>query len=141
LTAGNGCATSYFYFSLGGIVLAEIPLGVKILAFLQISVGLLLLFAAAVIASLALNFFSIGLLVPFLPANIVLAALGFVFLGVGGGLWTLQSWAWYVNVFWYGILLLFSLWGLAYNALSQMVNIVVYGLICVYLWIEKDSFK
>lgn len=121
--------------------MTEIPLGVKVLAFLQISVGLLLLFAVAVAASLALNFFSIALFLPFLPTNIVLAALGFVFLGVGGGLWTLQSWAWYVNVFWYGILLLFSLWGLAYNALNQVLNIAVYGLICVYLWTVKDSFK
>ena len=117
------------------------PVGVRILAFLQMLVGSLLLIAAAVIAGLAVNFFSIALLLPFLPANILLVALGLIFLAVGGGLWSLRSWAWYVNLFWYGVLLLASFWGLANNAAGSIINIVAYGLICLYLFTVKDEFK
>jgi len=104
-------------------------------------VGALLPIMAAVIAGLAVNFFSIALLLPFLPANIILAALGLIFLAVGAGLWSLRPWAWWVNLVWYGILFLASVWSLADNALGAIVSVAIYGVICLYLFTVKDEFK
>ena len=97
----------------------ERPLGVTILAILQILGGLMMLVLGA-LATLA------GLLfILFAIVGVAMAILGLLGLVVGFGLWGLKSWAWtwamIVNI----LTIIFGLFNLASNFVSIVISLII----------------
>ncbi|MGY5873884.1 MAG: hypothetical protein RTV72_16675 [Candidatus Thorarchaeota archaeon] len=97
----------------------ERPLGVTILAILQILGGLMMLVLGA-LATLA------GLLfILFAIVGVAMAILGLLGLVVGFGLWGLKSWAWtwamIVNI----LTIIFGLFNLASNFVSIIISLII----------------
>jgi uncharacterized membrane protein HdeD (DUF308 family) len=101
----------------------ERPLGVTILAILQILGGLVMLVVGA-LATLA------GLLfILFAIVGIVMVILGLLGLVVGFGLWGLKSWAW----MWAMIVNILSIIFGLFNLQANFVSIVISLIIIIYL--------
>ncbi len=106
--------------------MAERPLGVAILAILQMLGGLLMILAGSAIIALFPNIFTliIG------GAILILGLIGFI---VGWGLWGLKSWAW--------------MWAMIVNILSIILNIIQqnwFGLVIpviIVLYLNQPNIK
>ncbi|MGY5864056.1 MAG: hypothetical protein RTV41_05595 [Candidatus Thorarchaeota archaeon] len=97
------------------------PLGVTILAVLEIIVGALGLFGAVSILLL-------GALIPFFGGFVMILGVVVLFLSlidliVGWGLWSLKSWAWMVALIVNIINLILN--ALQFNILGAIINIII----------------
>ena len=101
----------------------ERPLGVTILAILQILGGLLMLVAGA-LASLAGIF-----IILFVAVGVAMLILGLLGVVVGFGLWGLKSWAWT----WAMIVNILSIIFGLFNFGANFVSIVISLIIVIYL--------
>ena len=129
---------SNLHVEIGGIKLAEIPmadsgtgygasserpLGVTILAILQILGGLLMLAAGALATITGLLF------ILFAIVGVAMMILGFLGVIVGFGLWGLKSWAW----MWAMIVNILNIIIGLFNLQDNLVSIVIALIIIIYL--------
>ena len=97
----------------------ERPLGVTILALLEIIVGALGLFGAITVITFgSILFGAFGLIL-----GVVVLFLALIDLIVGWGLWTLKSWAWMVALIVNIINLILN--GVQLNLLGAIINLII----------------
>lgn len=121
---------------------AERPLGIAILAVLDIIGGILALFGGITLAALSgevsekaseLSGFTISsdLLV---AVGIFAIVMGIIAVAVGWGFWKGSEWAWTLGVVLYIIGIIFGVGSLAQGSVSSLVSIIIGGLIVYYLF-------
>ncbi len=95
------------------------PLGIKILAILNMLVGLIVMLAAA--APALAGWFLPSWLIAFSAIVFIIGLFNFL---VGYGLWTLKTWAWWIDFFFVLIYIALGLSGSNYILL--ILNVVIF---------------
>ena len=121
--------------------LAERPLGVTIIAILQLIAALFLIFSGAmgILAGLAIPFFGIFL--------IAIGAMALIF-GIIGfilfiGLWRLKGWAWWLAFIINLITIITSIYSFYMSGFTdylQLANIIIPLIIVIYLFFVRKHF-
>jgi hypothetical protein len=116
------------------------PLGITILVILQIIIGVIeVLFGLLLLLGyvLAVSIFGFGMypgfglfLLPWGFFSLIFGLLSFI---LAYGLWTGQGWAWISSVIIAVIGLIFSLVGLILGSYANVISLVLYALILIYL--------
>ncbi|MDG6903291.1 MAG: hypothetical protein JRN56_01060 [Nitrososphaerota archaeon] len=114
------------------------PMGIAILAILEILGGLLILLLGLAVAAVSGTLFSaLGLAIPAgigVAAGGVVVIFGLLGLLVGWGLWTGRGWARILAIILSGLGVLASLVGLALGSIPSLVGLVIDGFILWYMF-------
>ncbi|KZN24485.1 hypothetical protein A4G99_08865 [Haladaptatus sp. R4] len=108
------------------------PLGIKILCFLSVIVGVLSLIGGLGTLLTGGFGFIVGLI-------IIVLAIGQIV--VAWGLWTLQSWAWTLTIIVYGLRIAGDLIQLLLGDFSAIISLVVGLLLLAYIYSKRDYYK
>jgi len=116
------------------------PIGVTVLTILQIIVGIIDIMIGILLLAVyafALAFIGMGFSTAFafflIPLAIVFFAFGFISFVLAYGLWMGRPWAWVATIIFSIIGLIVGVVGLIFGNLANVVPIILYGLILVYL--------
>jgi hypothetical protein len=122
--------------------MTERPLGVTIIAILQLlgAIGMLAIGALSLMAGLAIPIFGI-ILMAIGAFMIIWGIIGFLLFW---GLWGLKGWAWLITLLYNIIALIIGIYGF-YNSgfadYMQLINVAIPLIIVIYLFFVRDAFK
>ncbi|MFX1244684.1 MAG: hypothetical protein ACFE8F_06940 [Promethearchaeota archaeon] len=122
--------------------MAERPIGVIIIAILQLLGSIVMLAAGGLMLML-------GLAIPFF--GFILMAIGafMIIWGIIGlilfwGLWGMKSWAWLITIIFNIISLILSIynfWNSGFTDYTTLVNVIIPLIIIIYLFFVREHFK
>ena len=122
--------------------LAERPIGVIIIAILQLigALAMLGLGALSLIAGLAIPFFGFILM----ALGAFMLVWGIIGLILFWGLWGMKSWAWLITIIFNIISIIMGVYGF-YNSgfvdFTQLVNVIIPLIIVIYLFFVREHFR